>query len=384
MLGHRIRKAQLRGGVVHAVNLYDYAFHFSLKSKLLGNAPGLVHVALRLAAAAQRLDGAPAAPAALAALLSGVECGAAEQALVADLQHSPTARILFGLDAVRHPQASILRAVARYLALVTEAVFDELPDGANAAGLARLQFSAGNARVAVERPRRGYVLFGAEAPEDFALGGTVSKALRDAERVVAFSSFVTDAVKAVADVILPLALTPETEATLVNVEGRAQRLPPATRAPAEARPGWRILRVLGEQLGLPGFEFVHYEQLAERVDAALAHPATSAGELQLASVPAAAMIALTRRLPLYAVDGVIRRCAALQQSPLGEVAGAELHPEDALKLGVGQNGKARLGELELPVRLSTRVPRGSIVVTTGEALTAGLPPTGHVIEAAKA
>ncbi|MCU0754521.1 MAG: NADH-quinone oxidoreductase subunit NuoG [Xanthomonadales bacterium] len=384
LLGHRIRKAQLRGAVVHALNLYDYAFHFTLKSKLLGNAPGLVHAALRLAVAAQRLDGAPSAPAALAALLVGVEAGAAEQTIIADLQGSPSARILLGLDATRHPQASILRAVARYVAAATAAVCDELPDGANAAGLARLRFSAGHARAAIERPRRAYVLFGAEAPEDFALGGVAGKALKDAERVVAFASFVTDALKSVADVILPLALTPETEATLVNAEGRAQRLPPATRAPGEARPGWRILRVLGEQLGLAGFDFTRYEQLADRVDAALAQESAPLGELQLAAVPAAATMALTRRLPLYAVDGVIRRCAALQQSPLGETAGAELHPEDALKLGVGQNGKAKLGELELPVRLSTRVPRGSIVVTTGEALTAGLPPTGHVIEAAKA
>jgi NADH-quinone oxidoreductase subunit G len=374
--------------VVHAINTYDYAFHFTLKSRQLCNAPALVHAALRLAAAAQQLEAAPAAPEALARLLAGVEVGSADRAIVADLQQSPSARVLLGLDAVRHPQASILRAAARQIAAATGAVYDELPDGANAVGLARVGLTpsdvAGNARAAVERPRRGYVLYGAEVPEDVALGEQTRKALAAAEQVVVFAPFVTDALKAVATVILPLALTPETEATLVNAEGRAQRLPPATRAPGEARPGWRILRVLGEQLGVAGFDFTGYDQLAERVDAALAATPVAAGPLTLASVPAAAPMALTRRLPIYAVDGVIRRCAALQQSPLGEQPGAELHPEDALKIGVGQNGKARVGELELPVRLTTRVPRGSIVVTTGDTLTAGLPPTGHVIEAAKA
>jgi NADH-quinone oxidoreductase subunit G len=388
LLAHRIRKAQLRGGVVHAINTYDYDFHFALKSRQLCNAPGLVHAALRLVAAAQQLDGAPAAPEALARLLVGVEVGTAERAIVADLQQSPSARLLLGLDAVRHPQASILRAAARQIAAATDAVYDELPDGANAAGLARIGLTpmdaAGNARAAIERPRRGYVLYGAEVPEDVALGELARKALAGADQVIAFSSFITDALKSVATIILPLALTPETEATLINAEGRMQRLPPATRAPGDARPGWRILRVLGEQLGVTGFDFAGYDQLVERVDAALATTPTGSGPLTLASVPTAAAMALTRRLPIYAVDGVIRRCAALQQSPLGEQPGAELHPEDALRIGVGQNGKARLGDLELPVRLSTRVPRGSITVTIGDTLTAGLPPTGHVIEAAKA
>lgn len=388
LLAHRIRKAQLRGAVVHAVNLYDYAFHFALKSRQTSNAPGLVHAALRLAAAARGLEGAPPLPSALDALLAGVEAGAAEQAVVNDLRQSASARLLLGLDAVRHPQASILRAAARYVALATEAVCDELPDGANAAGLARVGLLPadpnGTARAVIDSPRRGYVLYGAELPEDFALGGIAAKALAAAEQVVAFTPFVTEALKSVADVILPLALTPETEATLVNAEGRAQRLPPATRAPGEARPGWRILRVLGEQLGLAGFDFTNYDELADRVDAALSGAPATPGEAKLAPLPVPAALVLTRRLPIYAVDGVIRRCAALQQSPLGESAGAELHPEDALKMGVGQNGKAKLGDLELPVRLSTRVPRGSIVVTTGEALTAHLPQTGHVIEAAKA
>src|SRR5690606_22510477 len=81
------------------------------------------------------------------------------------------------------------------------------------------------------------------------------QALRGADKVVAFSAFGGAALREVADVILPIALLAETDATLVNVDGLAQGVIAGAKAPGQARPGWKVLRALGGGMQLAGFEF---------------------------------------------------------------------------------------------------------------------------------
>jgi NADH-quinone oxidoreductase subunit G len=57
------------------------------------------------------------------------------------------------------------------------------------------------------------------------------------------------------DVLLPIAPWTETPGTFVNAEGRVQSFHAVVKPLGEARPAWKVLRVLGNMLGLPGFEF---------------------------------------------------------------------------------------------------------------------------------
>ena len=80
-----------------------------------------------------------------------------------------------------------MRAAAEFVAKATNSAYDEIPVGANAIGLAQVgvvpRGNAGglDARAMLREPRKGYVLYGAEPPEDFGDGALALDALSKAE-----------------------------------------------------------------------------------------------------------------------------------------------------------------------------------------------------------
>jgi NADH-quinone oxidoreductase subunit G len=131
--------------------------------------------------------------------------------------------------------------------------------------------------------------------------------------VVALTPYASEEQKANATVILPVAAFAETSGTWVNVEGRWQSVPGAARPPGEARPAWKVLRVLGNLLGLAGFEYLSSEEVRDELRRELGeyaeeHPASSFVPGRLVSLDA------TREVGLYAVDAVVRRSRPLQET----------------------------------------------------------------------
>lgn len=220
-------------------------------------------------------------------------------------------------------------------------------------------------------PRGAYLLYGIEPGLDFADTAAALKAL-NAAQVVAFSHFACESTRAVADVILPVGALPEIEATLTNLDGIEQPAHAGGKPPGQAREGWRVLRALGGELGLPGFEFSDLagaRALLEggrrvEVKAGSAADAGTAG-LELALVPA-----------IYRTDAVVRRAAALQAHPLNVEARIVLNPADAGAIAVadGQMAKVRgaSGTATLPVVVDDRVAAGVAWIEGGHGATAPL------------
>jgi NADH-quinone oxidoreductase subunit G len=135
-------------------------------------------------------------------------------------------------------------------------------------------------------------------------------------------------------VLLPMAAFAETSGTYVNLEGRWQSHPGAIAPPGEARPGWKILRVLGNLLQLPGFDYESSEQVRDelraRLDAASSSAAASVRPTAVlpATLPAGALDAVAQLpaavldVPMYAIDAILRRSPALQATTIAR-AGAE-------------------------------------------------------------
>ena len=63
------------------------------------------------------------------------------------------------------------------------------------------------------------------------------------------------------DVLLPIAPFSETAGTFISTEGRVQSFQAAVPPLGEARPAWKVLRVLGTLLGRPGFELDTLEEV---------------------------------------------------------------------------------------------------------------------------
>ncbi|MET0935884.1 MAG: NADH-quinone oxidoreductase subunit NuoG [Luteibacter sp.] len=379
LLNHRIRQAVKKGAKVYAVNPAHFNFNYPLAGESVAAPHALVAELLVLARAAS--ENGATVPESIASALDGVETTDAHRAAFKALGDS--AVVIFGHAAVTHPEASWLRAIARFIAQAAGASFNELPVGANAIGLASVGVlpSAGglDARGMLAQARKGYVLYNVEPPHDFADGTLALQAMHSAQTVVAFAAFASDALKDSADVILPIGLTPEIDATLVNVEGMAQTVLPGAKAPGDARPGWKVLRALGGLMGLSGFEFDDMAGLRDGLT-------QRGGEARTGLAQRAPGVTFSRlaTTPIYRVDAVVRRAGALASHPLNRPAAIRINADDAGKLGLAEGGNARIGDAVLPVAIDASVPSGAAWIESAHSETAMLPPYGAAITVSKA
>jgi NADH-quinone oxidoreductase subunit G len=326
IIAHRIRQGAVRHGCkVASISTRAADLLFPLEASLASNGQGMAQHLAAVLVAALRTAGHPA-PASVAAALQGVEPAVEHARIAAMLAQDGLRMILLGALAERHASFSELRALAAALAGATGARLGFLPEAANAVGasLAGATPYRGAAGRAVARPGlaatemlnarlRGYVLVGGVESADLAQPAAAESALRGAQCVVALTPYASEEQKSSATVILPVAAFAETSGTWVNVEGRWQSVPGAARPPGEARPAWKVLRVLGNLLGLTGFEYLSSEDVRDELRREVGEFATG----PVASAFTAGRLAaldVTREVGLYAVDAVVRRSRPLQQT----------------------------------------------------------------------
>jgi len=340
LLHQRLRKGSRKGMKIHAVNPVDFDFTFPLASKAI------------------------VAPSKLASALDDAELHDA-------VKGARQAVVIVGALAENHPRAAALRAAAAAFASATGAALCRIPQGANALGLTRAGVLPSTRDVAamVAEPRSAYVLYGIEPGLDFNVGSQAQVALGQA-KVVAFSHFACASTRRVADVILPIGALPEIAATLTNLDGREQGTQPGGKLPGEAREGWKVLRALGGELQLPGFDFTDLEGLLAAP--AVAAPASVARSAQPAATGEGLDVVATQGI--YRTDGFVRRAEALQQHPLNVAPRVVMHSSDAQAAGVsaGQIAKVQAGEgtATLPVVVDDTVAAGSVWIESGHGATA--------------
>ncbi len=340
LLHARLRKAQTtRNAKIHAINPVDFDFAFKLAGKQIV-APSKFVEALGNAELRQAVTG--------------------------------NAVLIVGGIAENHPQAAAIRAAARDFAAATGAKLCRIPQGANAVGLSRAGVLPAGKDVAamLAQPRKAYAIYGIEPGLDFADTAAARKALAGAQ-VVAFSQFACASTRDVADVILPIGALPEIDATLTNLDGREQSARAGGKLPGEAREGWRVLRALGGELALAGFDFTDLAGLraslapvSVNVSTSAATPVTGEG-LEVASTAA-----------IYRTDAVVRRAQALQSHPLNNAPRIVLNADDAARLQLVEGQMAKVGtdagKATLPVVVDARVAAGSVWIESGHGATAPL------------
>ena len=379
LLNTRIRKAIKRGAKVHVINPIDFDLTYPLTSKHIVAPDGFVDAMLGYAKAAVDA-GHSSNHAGLSAALASTQVSVDANALVEALSGETSAVIIVGEMATSHPQASWLRASARHLAAATGSAYNEIALGANAIGLANVGVLPGvdglDANRQLADGRQGFVLYGIESPSDFAAGTRSWKAIEQAATVIAFSAFASEALKQVADVILPIGLLPETDASMTNVDGIAQRVAAGVKPPGDARQGWRVLRALGGAMDSAGFDFVDMPELRASIVESNSVIGTEKLVERAAKVDGLVRISSTAS---YRADAVLRRAPALNEHPITRGACATLHPDDGAALGLVHGGSTRIDGQILAVVLSPEVPRGGVWIESGYEQTDALPPSGLAI-----
>jgi NADH-quinone oxidoreductase subunit G len=150
--------------------------------------------------------------------------------------------------------------------------------------------------------------------------------LGDAAMVITMNSFKAN--MEFSDVLLPTAPFTETSGTFVNAEGRIQSFYAVTRPLGETRPGWKILRVLGNLLHLPGFDFESSADVLAQVPDAQSGTGFVAMN-RLSNKTAAPLKAEVSNAPppmvasIYQLDGLVRRAPALQATADGRAGGID-------------------------------------------------------------
>jgi NADH-quinone oxidoreductase subunit G len=282
MLAHRLRKAAVRGGAkVAFLNPapFEYLFPVAAYAVAREDFVGELEAVVQAAAAAANVP-----------LPSGRRASApaeTHRALAAALATGERRAIVLGTLAQRHPAYAEIKGLCALLAELTGAHWGCITEGANAAGayLAgavphRLPGGLGSgeaglsAHAMLAARLKAYVLLGAiDPPLD--LAGN-AEALREAGFVVAITTHLSDSLQTDADVVLPIGSFAETSGTFVNVEGRWQSWQGAAKLQGASRPGWKVLRVLGNLLSLPEMEYASSEEVLAALRAICTAAAPSA------------------------------------------------------------------------------------------------------------
>jgi NADH-quinone oxidoreductase subunit G len=383
LLALRVRKAAQNGAAVMALNSLDYDFNFPLAHKCIV-APSLLPYALaRIALAAH---GPTPTPIGLRAWGKGTGMPQEEQIAQALGSAGTGAVIVLGQPALAHGRYSLLRTIAQIIAEHTGARLAVLAEG-NAAGLswAGCLPHRGPGAQPVRHPgrtvpqmfqygTRAYLLLGAE-PELDCIGGDVARsALAAAEFVVAVTPFDATA-RMRADVLLPSVPFTENQGSFLNCAGEMQSYGPAVPAAGEARPAWKILRVLGERLGLGGFEQSVIEDVRREIPAPrpLARGEWRLMPHEYGPEPGANTLERVFDVPPYRIDPLVRRAGALQSTAdnPGPAVRINAHTAEALNLSGASRVAVLRSDQNVPLALirDERVPDWCAHISGGYAET---------------
>ncbi|MFC4159613.1 NADH-quinone oxidoreductase subunit NuoG [Chitinimonas lacunae] len=390
LLAQRLRQAIKRGMKLAVINPMDDELLTRIEQKLIVRPDQLVETLAAVVKAAAELKGVTV-PAEVAAAEADAAATAIAKLLVeAAATEGSHASLLFGNLAAHHPRAAELALLGNLLQQVAGVRFGWMSEAANTVGAQALGLKASGSAFA--KTRKAYVLFNTEVELDSYNPQRALSAVKSAEMVVALSAFKHAALD-YADVLLPITPFSETAGSFVNMEGRLQSFNGVVKPLGDARPGWKVLRVLGNMLGLAGFDFDSAEMvraaalpqgeaaLTGRLDNAVADIS-----LSLKS-PSSGLIRLGEVAP-YQADALVRRSAPLQQTRDARPPVVALAPATAARLGVEAGASLSLqqgeGRVVLPVEIDPGLPADVVRVPAAHPATAALGGQFDAIEATRA
>jgi NADH-quinone oxidoreductase subunit G len=380
LLAHRLRMAVKKGAQFNLVNPVDDDLLMRVANKAIVAPAELVRALGEILKALAETKGVPA-PAAVADLAAGDTA----RKIAASLDSGKASAILLGNIAEHHPQSAQLHRLAQEIARLCGARVGFFGEGANSVGgelaKARPSGSGLNAARMLGQPLKAFVVLHAEMDRDAYDARAAVSAMQGAEFVVALAAYQHDAAAGYAQVLLPVAPFTETAGTFVNAEGRVQSFQGVVRPLGEARPAWKVLRVLGNLAQLPGFEFETIEQVRAEclesmgdIGARLDNGITGAPAPIVTAV--AGGIQRVGEIPPYHTDAIVRRAESLQLTPAAKVACARLPGGLVDKLGLQPGDQLRLsqdgGEAVVPFIGDDRLPANTVRFGAGFAESAQL------------
>ncbi|MDH5300439.1 MAG: NADH-quinone oxidoreductase subunit NuoG [Gammaproteobacteria bacterium] len=396
LLGLRTRKAAKAGAHVSFINSMAYDFNFPVANNIAVKPSEML---VQLAAVAKACAAnASSKVAGLDALTAGVTVGESHKKIAEALLKGERAHVILGVHAMAHADYAALRALAKAIADMTGATFGYATAGANAAGASMVgavphratAVKAGmNVSEMLNAKMKAMLLLNVEPEFDCADTQAALQGMKNTDFVIALTPFRSASMDSYADVLLPIATYAETAGSFVNGEGRWQLFEGVCAPKGEARPAWKVLRVLGNLLDLNGFDYFSVEEIHDELRAKVGEPVSATGAVAMPkSLPSDVALERVADVPMYAIDNIIRRAAPLQKTADAMQAAVYLNAETAAKFAVTEDDHVAVtqgqAKVTLPLIIDARVPAGVVYVPSSLAGTIALGNAQGTISIAKA
>jgi NADH-quinone oxidoreductase subunit G len=391
LLATRLRAAVKSGAKLSVLHGADEENLITTANKIIA-APSDWLAALSQVVVAVAAAKGVAAPAGFDGVNASDAANAVAASLISGDAVSTPKAVFLGNAAVAHPQASALHAAAQWIAEQTGAKLGYLVEAANTVGGYLVNATAKNAAPAFSAAKKAYLLLNAEPELDAANPQAAAAALKQAEMVVVMSAFKHGA--DYADVLLPIAPFTETSGTYVNAEGRAQGFNATVKPMGETRPGWKVLRVLGNILGLSGFDYDTSEAIRDELfgkgvtDLSAKLNNVSKKSVAAASFGTAGSLERLADVPIHFADAIARRSGPLLATIDGAAPKARLSFATAEQLGVKAGDKVTVtqngGSAVLEAVIEAGLPANVLRIAAAHASTAKLGAMFGPISVAKA
>ena len=376
LMAQRLRQAVKNGTQVSSIDAAgdDPLFKLTARATVLPAAIADTLAQVAVALAKLKSVDVPAA-------LAGVSVDVNAQKIAESLASGAQVSVLLGNAAVNAPDASRIAANAQLVAQLSGGKLGFLTAGANTVGgylAGAVPVQGGkNAAAMLSQPLKAYIVLHAEPLLDADNGAQALAALKAAEFNVALTSYASSA-KDWANVMLPVSPFTETSGTFVNAQGLPQSFKGTVTPHAQTRPGWKVLRVLGNVMHLAGFddetsESVRDSVLSGGVQSRLSNQISAAVGLATQAVSGLQRVT---DVPIYRTDAIVRRAEALQASQASRAPVARMHAQTMAGLGIEQGNNVRVksatGQIDLIAELDNTLAAGAVRISAGFAQTAAL------------
>ena len=393
LLSVRLRHAVVKNDAkVGAVNVMDYPQTFELVDKQIVSPSELVGA---LASTAKQIAEKKntSLPTEISALAGAPINSNIAEALIAAGEEGV---VIVGANAQQHQEAARVRAISQWIADQTGSALAVLPPANSAAawlagcvphrkvnnGAAEKGLNAGQM---LAQGCRGFVLLGTEPDLDALEAQAASQAMHQANFVIQISAFKSEAAMQYADVILPMAPFTEAAGTYVNCEGRVQRSSVAATPKDEARPAWKIIRVLGNFMEVDGFNYVSADDVINEIGLGKLEPDARLTDLRFNAMESQPQEGLERiiDMPMYRGEVTLRHASALQRTADNAPPSAYVHPKTIAEINLSDGGTVKVingdGSATLPLHGDPRVPPGCVYIPAGFRDSANIGPGGTVV-----
>ena len=382
LFAQRIRQSVRRGGAVMSLNAVHDDWAMPLAATMTAAPASWVQALADVAACVACAQGVAAPIEVQQDAQHDAQPNAEAETVAQALLSGERKAVLLGNAAAQHPQASTLLALAQWIGAQTGATVGYLTADANTVGAQWINALPGagglNAGQMLSQPMKALLLLDVEPTRDAADAAAARAAMAGSGLIVALTSF-KDAVVDNADVLLPITPFTETAGTFVNAEGRVQSFHGVVKPAGDSRPAWKVLRVLGNLLGLPGFNQETSEEVRAEALGDLASLARRLDNRSSAPITLPAPVDGLQRLadvPIYATDALVRHAPSLQLTADAKPPLAGLPTALWQQMGLVAGDQVRVSQgtasAVLPAREEPTLAANCVRVPAGHAHTATL------------